>query len=542
MLSASDIVSRARIPWRHRRRPCRRRHHRPHPCLDPGPMRQRHHRLRTRVQAWRGRRLRHRRPQAVHRPYTWPLDASAAAAYASAATTGRSHDGGRTESAAADAAQEQTAGCDAAGQAVENAANIARRGDDLVFLVVGLGALALFIFQRPPEAPPTTASSAPTPPPPVKAPPPRTPPPAPVEGSAHTTSGERICPGRWRCCASGSSGDARDAIRRDASHWCNCRVQCLESGESAEEASGIATEKAGRRTACRKRHRACGAEGVTTETRSGRTPAECRTRQSGCAPLRSGAHRSPDDRPRPRDQRGGPRCVPAHGEGPAPAGRSDDAIASATALRTKFPTSGRPPRDRCCLVSGSSAAVERIAWRSRVGSSRTSGEVSLDSPVGTACTRRESAARDTRARQGRWIRRSGACRHSSSPIERSLRICAALPEAELALWQVGEEYENRKRYSSRGQAFADLGTHFPETRYDTWWRAAELYDKRLKDRAAAKAAYAKVPSSSRNFKDAQRAGQDNKRASPNVQGSKSHKGRSVRAARLFDCSTLSKYI
>ena len=38
---------------------------------------------------------------------------------------------------------------------------------------------------------------------------------------------------------------------------------------------------------------------------------------------------------------------------------------------------------------------------------------------------------------------------------------AASPEGELALWQVGEEYENRKRYDLAAQAFADLGTHFP---------------------------------------------------------------------------------
>ena len=298
------------------------------------------------------------------------VDASAAAADASAATTGRSHDGGRTESAAAGAAQEQTAGCDAAGQAVERG-QYCRRGDHPGLPRGGSRsacALHLPATARSAADHGIRAHSA-----------------APGAGTAAGTSATstrrwvgdtatrgRIRHGRWRSCASGSSGDARDATRGDASHWWYRRAQCLESGESAEEASGIATEKAGRRTACRKRHRACGAEGVTTEARSGRTAAECRTRQSGCAPLRSGAHRSPDDRPRPRDQRGGPRCVPAHGEGPGAAGavRRCDRQRYGAAERSS-PRVDRPPRDRCCLVSGSSAAGERIAWRSRVGSSRT---------------------------------------------------------------------------------------------------------------------------------------------------------------------------
>jgi hypothetical protein len=68
------------------------------------------------------------------------------------------------------------------------------------------------------------------------------------------------------------------------------------------------------------------------------------------------------------------------------------------------------------------------------------------------------------------------------------------PDAEIAVWQVGEA----------ARAFVDLATHFPQTRYDAWWRAAELYDRRLKDRESARAAYARVPPSSRNYKDAQK--------------------------------------
>ena len=80
----------------------------------------------------------------------------------------------------------------------------------------------------------------------------------------------------------------------------------------------------------------------------------------------------------------------------------------------------------------------------------------------------------------------------------------AAPEAELALWQLGEAYDDRKRYDLAAAAFEALATRFPLTRYDAWWRAAEIYDKRLKNKDAARAAYSRVPSRSPNYRDAQR--------------------------------------
>jgi hypothetical protein len=43
--------------------------------------------------------------------------------------------------------------------------------------------------------------------------------------------------------------------------------------------------------------------------------------------------------------------------------------------------------------------------------------------------------------------------------------------------------------------------------YDAWWEAAELYDKKIKDKAKAAEAYGKVPSSSKHYKDAQKKAQ-----------------------------------
>jgi TolA-binding protein/predicted Ser/Thr protein kinase len=76
--------------------------------------------------------------------------------------------------------------------------------------------------------------------------------------------------------------------------------------------------------------------------------------------------------------------------------------------------------------------------------------------------------------------------------------------AEEALWKLASQYEDLKRFDLAVAALSNLGTRFPRTQYDAWWEAAELYEKRLKDQTNAKQAYAKVPSTSRHYRDAQR--------------------------------------
>ena len=61
-----------------------------------------------------------------------------------------------------------------------------------------------------------------------------------------------------------------------------------------------------------------------------------------------------------------------------------------------------------------------------------------------------------------------------------------------------------KRYDLQAQALTSLGSHFPANRHDAWWEAGEVYEKRLRDIAKAKEAYAKVPQTSRRYRDAQK--------------------------------------
>ena len=78
------------------------------------------------------------------------------------------------------------------------------------------------------------------------------------------------------------------------------------------------------------------------------------------------------------------------------------------------------------------------------------------------------------------------------------------PEAQAALWELAAGYEDARRYDLAAASLQDLGTRFPGTRYEAWWRAGEVYEKRLKDKDAARAAYKKVPASSPNYATAQK--------------------------------------
>jgi TolA-binding protein len=80
----------------------------------------------------------------------------------------------------------------------------------------------------------------------------------------------------------------------------------------------------------------------------------------------------------------------------------------------------------------------------------------------------------------------------------------ANPTAETALWKLGQMYVGIKRYDLAARAFSDVATQYPRTEFDAWFRAADLFDKRLNDDVSAQAAYARVPSQSPHFKDAQK--------------------------------------
>ena len=80
----------------------------------------------------------------------------------------------------------------------------------------------------------------------------------------------------------------------------------------------------------------------------------------------------------------------------------------------------------------------------------------------------------------------------------------AEPVAEKAWWELGQMYEDLKRWDLAAKAYEELGLHFSKTRFEAWFQAGEIYERRLKDAAKAKTAYGMVPTTSPRYKEAQK--------------------------------------
>ena len=80
--------------------------------------------------------------------------------------------------------------------------------------------------------------------------------------------------------------------------------------------------------------------------------------------------------------------------------------------------------------------------------------------------------------------------------------------SEDALWKMSEILGDMNRYPLQAQALTDLVARFPQTRYEAAWKLGEVREKRLKNKAGAAEAYAKVPATSSKYRDAQKKAQE----------------------------------
>ena len=78
------------------------------------------------------------------------------------------------------------------------------------------------------------------------------------------------------------------------------------------------------------------------------------------------------------------------------------------------------------------------------------------------------------------------------------------PAAERGLARLAAIYEETRRFSMAAETLARLAARQPASSGDAWFRAAELYRRRLGDPAKARAAYQRVPPTSPHFADAQK--------------------------------------
>ncbi|HSK08953.1 MAG TPA: protein kinase, partial [Vicinamibacterales bacterium] len=78
------------------------------------------------------------------------------------------------------------------------------------------------------------------------------------------------------------------------------------------------------------------------------------------------------------------------------------------------------------------------------------------------------------------------------------------PAAEAAWWRLADHYQGINRHVHAAEACVSLASSFPSTRHDAWFRAGEIYEKKVKDKERARAAYAKVPPTSPKYNEAKR--------------------------------------
>jgi tetratricopeptide (TPR) repeat protein len=73
-----------------------------------------------------------------------------------------------------------------------------------------------------------------------------------------------------------------------------------------------------------------------------------------------------------------------------------------------------------------------------------------------------------------------------------------------ALNRLADLYSDLGQHERAAEAYVRLATTFPKNPHDAWFRAGEVYERRLKDLERARDAYAQVPEGSAKYRDAQR--------------------------------------
>jgi serine/threonine protein kinase/outer membrane protein assembly factor BamD (BamD/ComL family) len=184
----------------------------------------------------------------------------------------------------------------------------------------------------------------------------------------------------------------------------------------------------------------------------------------------------------------------------------DEAAAVYVELRTKHPSSA--------VVQEATFSLAELVLRSKradrdQGARELFGEISTNHPDSPWAPR--ALARKAGVEDRMKLRVMDAQLNASVPaaLVSYRTLIERYPgfEAETSLARLADMYEELKRFDLAARSLDELSARFPNNSRDAAWRAAELYDKRIKDANAARAAYARVPATSPHYKDAQKRAQ-----------------------------------
>jgi serine/threonine protein kinase/TolA-binding protein len=186
-------------------------------------------------------------------------------------------------------------------------------------------------------------------------------------------------------------------------------------------------------------------------------------------------------------------------------GRIDDAMAAHVEFGNRF---GNDPR-----IAENQLALGDLTLRSRQPNREEAARARFARAAAAATPGSPTALRALQAKAGieerRRIRERDATLGRDVPAQLlTLRQLADQfpdsPHGMLALYRLATGWSDIDQWEMAAAAYTDLATRYPANPHDAWWQLGELYERRLRDDARAKAAYAQVPSTSKRYQDAQR--------------------------------------
>ena len=185
-------------------------------------------------------------------------------------------------------------------------------------------------------------------------------------------------------------------------------------------------------------------------------------------------------------------------------GRADDAMAAHVEFANRFAGDARLAESQFAL--GDLTLESRHANRDEAAR-EIFGRAAAAAPGTPTALRALQAKIGIEDRRRLKVREAAAGKEVPASLA-TLRVLAdqfpTSPHGMLALFRLGSGYADADQWELAARAFTDLATRYPDNPNDAWWLLGELYERRLRDDARAKAAYAQVPATSKRYQDAQR--------------------------------------
>ena len=183
-------------------------------------------------------------------------------------------------------------------------------------------------------------------------------------------------------------------------------------------------------------------------------------------------------------------------------GDAANAMSTYIAIATRFPKDPRAPEALTRLAQSTLTSRRPHSERDAIG---TLSAVVEKYPQSAWAPRALLLRGELEARQKTYQRDEtlgGSLPTAAATYRQIIEQYPSSDSAPVALDHLARLYADAKRFASAAETFEKLAAHDADGRYDAWFAAAEIYDRRLKDYARAKAAYSRVPASSPHHAEA----------------------------------------